>query len=74
MTRLKKNVWKAISAQKELILLGIIAVGSTVSWLWLIRLHDLHDALIVLLGGLSGISATLCVMGLVSRFYKKGDK
>jgi len=61
-------------AKRELILLAIIAVGSTISWLWLIRPHDLHDALIVLLGGLSGISATLCVVGLVNRFYKKGDK
>lgn len=56
--------------KKELVILGSISLIATVSWLWLVQPHNLHDTLLVLLAGMSGITGTLFVVGFAGRYYK----
>ncbi len=60
--------------KKELVILGSIAILATASWLWLVQPHNWHDALLVLLAGISGIVGTLFMVGLISRVYEKEEK
>lgn len=59
--------------KKELVILGSISLLATISWLWLVQPHNLHDALLVLLAGTAGIAGTLFVVGLVGRVDKEKD-
>jgi len=53
--------------KKELVILGSIAILATASWLWLIQPHNWYNALLVLLAGMSGITGTLFMVGLVGK-------
>jgi hypothetical protein len=59
-----------LPTKKELVILGIIAVSATISWLWLLDTGDIASAILVLLAGLSGISGTLFLVGLIGSHYK----
>lgn len=58
-------------SKRELVILGSILLIATISWLWLAQPHNIHDALLVLLAGMSGIAGTLFVVGLVSKSNKE---
>ena len=55
----------------QLLWMALLAIASMVLWLYILQLHNLREALIVSLGGLTGISGTLFFVGLVMR---KGTK
>jgi hypothetical protein len=69
----KKHVAMNPLTKKELVILGSSSLLATASWLWLIQPHNWHDALLVLLAGMSGIAGTLFMVGLIGRTDKEKE-
>jgi len=65
-----------LPTKKELVILGSVCLVATILWLWLMEPHNWHDALLVLLAGLAGITGTLVWVGLVNTLptEEKDDK
>lgn len=60
-------------SKKELVILGSVTIIATIAWLWIQQPGNLHDVLLVLLSGVSGITGTLFIVGLVNRSSRRGS-
>ncbi len=57
-------------SNQELIILCFLIIATMSVWLWTIQPHSLHDIILVLASGLTGICGALFFIGLIMRAYK----